>query len=192
MQLSAPIPIERLPKLVRMKNAHYTGGMLTSYHTFAQTYGYFEMRAQMPDSEGSWPTFWLLPTDGSWPPELDVVEFLGSAPTSVHTTAHSKVRGDTYVGSDHYQTAGHTYNVPGLTTGFHTYGMDWQSDDITWYLDGQEIFRTETPADMHKPMYLVVTQGFGTHGSWGGGPDTANPHAELKIDYIRAYSDFEI
>ncbi len=38
----------------------YTSGMLTTYSSFAQTYGYFEMRADMPDDQGAWPAFWLL------------------------------------------------------------------------------------------------------------------------------------
>lgn len=39
----------------------YTSGMLTTYSSFAQTYGYFEMRADMPNDQGVWPAFWLLP-----------------------------------------------------------------------------------------------------------------------------------
>lgn len=168
---------------VYMDGALYTGGLMTTHDSFSQTYGYFEMRAQMPEGKGTWPAFWLLPQDGSWPPELDVVEFLGRDPTTVHTTVHSKIEG---AGAN-----GHEYKVPGLTEGFHTYGVDWQRDYITWYLDGKEIFKANTPSDLNKPMFMVVNNGFGGDGSWASAPDSPDAHAEMKIDYIRVYSDFE-
>jgi beta-glucanase (GH16 family) len=28
-----------------------------------------------------------------------------------------------------------------MTTGFHTYGVDWEPDTITWYFDGKRFSR---------------------------------------------------
>ena len=56
--------------------ANWTSGLVHSKNSFAQTYGYFEMRALLPAEAGTWPAFWLLSADGQWPPEIDVVETL--------------------------------------------------------------------------------------------------------------------
>src|SRR3546814_400378 len=68
----------------------YASGLLTTYDSFSQTYGYFEIRADMPEGEGLWPAFWLLPAGGSWPPELDVIELAGQEPGRLIIPSHSR------------------------------------------------------------------------------------------------------
>ncbi|WP_112662527.1 family 16 glycosylhydrolase [Microvirga flavescens] len=156
---------------------NYTSGMVTTYHSFSQTYGYFEMRAQLPAGQGLWPAFWLLPTDQSWPPEIDVMEVIGSQPNTLNTTVHY----------GNYQQTGNEITLSGLTTGFHTYGVDWQKDLISWYFDGQLVFQTATPAGMDKPMYMLANLAVG--GVWPGSPNASTSFpASLQIDYIRAYA----
>ena len=156
----------------------YTSGMISTQPTFAQTYGYFEMRAEIPHEAGAWPAFWLLPADGSWPPELDVMETLTSDPHADWTTAHSGVNGV-------HTSSGQAAFVPDTADGYHTYGVLWTETDITWYVDKVEIFHTATPTDMHKPMYMIANLAL---GGWGGAIDAAGLPAEMKIDYIHAYS----
>jgi Ca2+-binding RTX toxin-like protein len=77
--------------------------------------------------------------------------------------------------------------VPDLSADFHTYGVDWQADKITWYFDGEPIFQAATPPDMHLPMYMQANLAVG--GDWPGSPDaTTKFPAELCIDYIRAWT----
>lgn len=156
----------------------YTSGMLTTYSSFAQTYGYFEMRADMPDDQGAWPAFWLLPADGSWPPELDVVEMRGQDTNTIIATSHSNENGSHTVSRDAVQVAD--------TEGFHKYGVLWTEDEIIWYFDDTEIARADTPADMHEPMYMLVNLAVG--GMAGTPDDDFVDGAEMKIDYIEAYS----
>jgi beta-glucanase (GH16 family) len=157
----------------------YTSGSLNTYHSFSQLYGYFEMRAKLPAGQGLWPAFWLLPEDGSWPPELDVMEVLGNAMTQLHLTSHSGASG-------HHTQKSTNVTVADMSKHYHTYGVDWEADRITWCFDHQKVWSVKTPADMNKAMYMVVNLAVG--GYWpGNADDTTHFPATLKIDYIRAY-----
>jgi beta-glucanase (GH16 family) len=173
---ATPVPFRQRK---RVENFPYVSGILTTEPSFAMTYGYVEIRAKLPAGKGLWPTFWLLPEDGTWPPEIDVVEMLGDQPSRLLLTAHS---------NDHGKHVKFEHNVdsPDLSDAFHTFGMSWLPTEITWYLDGVEVARSPTPADMHKPMFLIINLAVG--GTWAGAPDAATRFpAELKVDYIRAY-----
>ncbi|WP_411287328.1 family 16 glycosylhydrolase [Phenylobacterium sp.] len=145
--------------------------------SFAQTYGYFEMRADMSEAKGTWGAFWLATADYSWPPELDIVENPIGDANEAWTSAHSNATGlHTSVGQANF--------VPGSSQGFHTYGALWTPTTITWYVDKVEVFKTATPADMNKPMSIIVNL---ATGGWAGSvTDLAG--ADMKIDYIRAYT----
>jgi len=172
---------DRAPESVKpfISNYEYTSGLITTQFSFSQVYGVFEMRARMPKGAGLWPTFWLLPKDRSWPPEIDIIEILGQEPTVLHTNAHSKATG---VHTD----APDVIRVPDTSADFHLYAVDWQKDEIRWYFDGFEVARARTPTDMHKPMYILAGLPIGGH--WVGRPDESTHFpAVLTIDWIRAY-----
>ncbi len=163
----------------------YVSGMINTYGTFSQTYGYFEICAQVPSGPGLWPAFWLLPQSGNWPPEIDVMEVLGKDPTTYYAGAHWSGPDGSYQN----QTAGITTGTD-LSQGFHTYGTMWTPDTITFYLDGREVCSMATPPGAHEPMYLLA--GLPVGGYWGGDPDasTAFP-AEFKIDSIKVWAATE-
>ena len=157
----------------------YISGLITTKRSFSQLYGVFEMRARLPKGRGFWPAFWLLPVDSSWPPEIDVFEVLGHDPAVLYANAHSKAGGE-------HTSEGVEISGPDLSADFHLYAVEWQKDEIRWYLDGVEIARAATPADAQKPMYLLANLAVG--GNWPGQPDSSTQFPGiLAIDYIRAY-----
>lgn len=163
----------------KVGGARYLSGLLTTAQSFQQTYGYFEIRAKLPAGAGLWPAFWLLPPAGKWPPEIDVFEVVGRDPTqlivSVHSGASGRPKGTSMM-----------VKVPDTSLDFHTYGVLWTADRLTWFFDGCRVAEVATPADLHGPMYMLLNLAVG--GSWVGAPDrhTRFP-AELQVDHIRAY-----
>ena len=151
----------------------YTSGLISSQPAFAQLYGYFEARVKLPAGKGLWPAVWMLPADLSWPPEIDIMESIGD-PLVAYMTIHSGAA----------KTQG--VEVHPTSDGFHTYAVEWDPQQVIFYLDGVEMQRSSTPADMHKPMFIVANLAVG--GVWAGPPDqnTALP-AKFSIDYIRSY-----
>lgn len=152
-----------------------TGQLLTD-RSFSQTYGYFEVNAKLSNATGVVSAFWLLPADGSWPPELDVAEVVGSNSSTLVMTSHS--------GGG---TVPHWADVPDTSQAFHTYAVDWEPDKLTWFFDGKQVAQQNTPADMNKPMYMLLTSVVGTSSTWVGAPN-AGETGVMQVDYVRAYS----
>lgn len=154
-------------------NYPYLSGLISTQPSFSQTYGYFEMRAELPQGKGLWPAFWLLPQDQSWPPEIDVVESIGD-PSRVYMTAHSGVSRTVGIGAR---------ITPSVA---HTFAVSWDPRDLVWYIDGVAVGRAVTPDDMHKPMFMLANLAIG--GTSPGAVDgPSRTPAALTIDHIRAY-----
>ncbi|KQP61127.1 hypothetical protein ASF41_22860 [Methylobacterium sp. Leaf111] len=172
-----PVAPEDQPKF---SGYQYTSGMINSIGSFSQTYGYFEIRAKLAAGTGLHDAFWMLPVDGGWPPELDIVEQRGSDPTHLINGIHA-------VDDGLQRNVSKTLFVETATTEFHTYGLDWEPDYLTWYVDGVAQWTTPTLPGMDKPMYLIANIGGGS--DWAGDPDSTTPFpATMQIDYIRAYA----
>ncbi|MDB5450846.1 MAG: endo,3,4-beta-glycanase [Phenylobacterium sp.] len=154
----------------QMWGYHYSSGMLES--NYAQTYGYFEMRAELPHGQGLWPAFWLLGENNK---EIDVLEGLGSDTRTANNAIHSP---------SVPALGNHSYNP--YPDGFHTYGLLWNAQTITYYVDQTPVWQVATPADMNSPMRMIVNLAVG--GNWPGSPDGSTPWpANMQIDYIRTY-----
>lgn len=156
----------------------YTSGLISSHASFAQEFGRFEIRARLPRGQGLWPAFWLLPVEGSWPPEIDVFEALGDDTETVYMTAHWGI------GGGHQQRKA-TFTGPDFAADYHTFAVEWTQRNIAWFVDG--IKRHEVRGKSPRgPMYLLANLAVG--GEWPGTPDASTPFpAVFAIDYIRAY-----
>ena len=137
----------------------YTSGRLNTEGKFAQAYGRFEARIQIPSGQGLWPAFWLLGDNVEqvgWPAcgkKVDIaMENAGSKP--------DVARGSLHEPGGQPLTA--TFSSPtSLADGFHTYAIDWAPGAIWFYVDDQlyETQASETQAStwpfdhplLHRP-----------------------------------------
>ena len=159
-------------------------------------FGRFEIRARLPGGRGTWPAIWMLPTvwdlgDGKWPDngEIDIMEHVGYELGLIHASTHSRLnqwRNNTQ------RTA--TLLVPDATTAFHTYAMEWASDEIRIFVDDRLYLTSRknggdwTSWPFFRNFYLVLNVAVG--GDWGavkGVDDNAFPQ-RMEVDYVRVFA----
>ena len=180
-------------------DGHWHSGNISSMDPteagFAQKYGYFEARVQMPDSKsGAWPAFWLA-TQGAIHKktgrnlEIDIFEWYG--------VSHDNIPGVV-------QQAAHLWNVNGPQghgglyaprnkipdgsqpwAAYHIYGCRVDPAQITWYIDGLKTNQISTPTNyLTSPLYMMIDYALG-----GGWPLSGMiDHSALRVDWVRVYS----
>lgn len=156
----------------------YTSAAVTTKGKVVFTHGKIEVRAKMPNGVGLLPAIWLWTNNGNEFPEIDIVEILGQEPGKAWATIHYESRGI------YAKTYGFS-EFPDLTKDFHTYGVEWHSDSITFLIDGAVLYTTPIFFQPEE-MYLFINIGIG--GDWVGEPDdTTEFPKELHVDWIKYY-----
>ncbi len=171
---------EPSPRHAYERDHEYTSGMITTFDKFTFKYGYTEVRARMPKGRGFLSAFWTMPTDKTWPPEIDVIEVLGQDPAMAHLTLHFPKNGEKWKDDKD----GGKFRGSDLTSEFNVFAAKWDETGVIWYVNGVERHRTDKSPN--EPMYLLATLALG--GNWAGPPDDQTPFPSyMDIDYIRVY-----
>lgn len=173
----------------------YTSARLKTAGKFSQKYGRFEARIKLPETQGMWPAFWLLGEDKGqvgWPEcgEIDIMELVGSAPSTVLGTIH----GPGYSGGDGISRNYTLADGKRFSEAFHTFAVEWEPSVIRFYVD-DVLYTTRTPADLPSgtrwvydhPFFIILNLAVG--GGLPGNPDetTVFPQ-EMLVDYVRVYA----
>jgi beta-glucanase (GH16 family) len=148
-----------------------------------------EWRTQAPAGKGIWPANWLVNTqcDGlngcgiNWPPEIDVLELQGSAPT-VNLMTHWW---STWPNEQHETTA--FVSTTSFADDYHTFRVEWFPDSVVWYIDGVQ--RAKHVSNVTSGlMQIVMNTAIG--GLFDGNPDQTTVFPQYhRIDYVRVYRD---
>jgi beta-glucanase (GH16 family) len=165
-------------------NNEYISGILTTQGTFSQKHGYFEIRAKIPIGVGVWPAFWLLADDGGWPPEIDVMEGRGQQRGDLVMTTHWRIRATGVV-----QSCGFDFLVPDASVVFHDYGVLWERERLTYFIDRKPVSEIKVPMGFDDPMYMIVNLAMGSKNFRGVGFVSAEspPTVAFEIDRISAF-----
>ena len=173
---------EDLPKEKRNWGYTHSGSAMKSKTKVK--YGYFEARAK-PSNSNYWNSFWFYDhTPENWT-EIAPFEIVGSE-NYLLRTAHL-YRSPSYQGTvDNHIRAQEEIFYPSdyNVTDYHIYGLDWNEENITWYVDGVEVF-SAVNEHWHQDIYMI----FDTEVSpkWPTKPDSSSSPAIFKIDYIRSW-----
>jgi len=176
----------------------FTSARLNSKFSFK--YGRVEVRAKLPQGNGTWPAIWMLGKNinelgaywqlngygtVSWPAcgEIDIMEHWGSNQNVISSAVHHPINGNLSI--DEYTTNAQYKN--GVSSNFHVYAVEWNNERITFSVDGINHLNYEPfiknqytwPFDAEQYILLNVAML----------PDAAAAftQATMEIDYVRVY-----
>lgn len=167
------------------RDGRWTSGGVSNWPV-AQTYGRWDVRFRAQASDEMTYHFLLWPQAERWPPEIDFLEdFSGDRS---HAT-----------GFVHYEQDGERKKVQktidGDLTQWHTAGVVWEKDKVTFTLDGEPWGVVTGDAVPAEPMWLALQAqtggcersadfGFPSCPTSAGVPDAAY----VQVDWVVAYS----
>lgn len=168
------------------KYSHLTGVVHLPFSKYPLSGSlYMEGKFRMPDRSGFWPAFWLN-GNNSWPPEIDIFEYLSNTPEKIYVGIHrqdsSRENGDGGSGWWINRTAQFFQKE------FHTYALDWGETYINYYIDDVLVKSVEDMAVIQnqKNMYLIINLGV---GGWAEEPsDSVGDNTTFECDYVHIYS----
>ena len=163
-----------------------------------ESFGYFEIRARIDTTLGSWPAIWMLGTEDGWPycGEIDIMEFYryDHKPSILANVAWSSKKRVPSWDTSVYPLIEFLQNDPDWVKKYHTWSMEWTEESICLYLDGvllnETSLRNTLNPDMDNPFtedkkhYLLLNLALGSNG---GDPDNSEMPITFEVDYARVY-----
>ena len=175
----------------------YSSARLHTANKQAWKYGKIEARIKLPKGKGIWPAFWMLGAnidenggDTPWPQcgEIDILELYGTKDDSViEANLHYADQSDSHamMGAVSYKLKEGIF-----ADDFHVFGLEWDENKISWFVDGQEFASTSISdnerSEFHKEFFILLNLAVG--GTYAGRPDSTSPFPQyVFIDWLRVY-----
>ena len=139
-----------------------------------------------PAAPGTWPAFWILPSDNLVAPtpvvaEIDAVELYGHEPKGACESTHQFANGK----DSGIAQCGPRFANERDALAWHTYGVSVTPADITFYIDGHVVAIAPQVDGGGAPMFFLVNLALG--GGWPVSLGAVQDRAQLYVDYVRVY-----
>lgn len=160
-------------------------------HKYLKKYGYFECRCRLQKKEGWWSAFWLQsPVIGSsLDPETagienDIMESFHVGKIITHANHYNGY------GIDH-QSACCGDGMDISVDEYHTFGMLWDENGYTFYVDGVEDGHVDSPVS-HIPQFIMLStevNGYRSAGHAASDEARAAVGDTFVVDYVRVFDE---
>lgn len=180
----------------------------------AWKYGKIEVRAALPQGQGTWPAIWMLPEDnvyGGWARsgEIDILEAVNlgvecPAEKGCEPGGENTILGTLHFGGGWPDNAFASTEIAYpevLDGGYHTFGIEWGEGIMVWTVDGKpyatkragDWFTTESddpnaPFDQrfHLILNLAIGGGLPEERALGGVDESGFPK-RMRVDWVRVW-----
>lgn len=163
----------------------YTSTRLLSENLQEFTYGRVEIRAKLPEAQGTWPALWMLGANFDtvgWPfcGEIDIMEQTGQDKTRTSAAVH-------FPGNSAGNAPTNDTENTTATTEFNDYILQWTASEITMSVNDEVFFTFENndTIPFNSDFFFIMNIAMG--GTLGGTVDPAFTEATMEVDYIRMY-----
>ena len=142
------VPLEHKGHKTQKASLPYSSARLRTKNLGDWKYGRFEVRAKLPQGQGTWPAIWMLPTDfvyGGWAAsgEIDIMEAVNLHTTykadNGETKKENRVHGTLHFGKNwpNNVSSGVSYDFgdKNPADNLHTYAIEWEKGEMRWYID---------------------------------------------------------
>ena len=177
---------------------NYTSARMKTINQGDWKYGKIKARIKVPSAGGTWPAFWMMPTNsvyGGWPHsgEIDIMEHYGCDPNHLAATVHNHA----YNWNGGIPPTSYEEYIPTATSEFHDYELEWTENELKFYFDGMWVGSyynigtgwEQWPFD--QEFYIILNLAISSHFMPCETEYNLFPQ-RYEIDYVRVYQLQEI
>lgn len=172
--------------LIHKNGIKYYSGMIGTQEKFEAKYGYYEIKAKLPNIKGPQSAFWLMsPNYGkiignpsAAGMEIDIMEYVKKSADRIHFTTHWDGYGDF-----HEKNYGYADYINFDRKQWHTFGLLWTQDSYKFYVDGK-LKNEKTGQISNVDQYIILSAEI---SEWGGDISNEVLPDQFEVDYVRVY-----
>ncbi|MFV0330622.1 MAG: family 16 glycosylhydrolase [Dysgonomonas sp.] len=160
----------------------YVGQLTTQYKQMFK-YGYFECNVFLNQQAGMHSAFWLQSPKvamgedpATYGAEIDIFEYVAIESKRIYNTV--------WWDYNNIKSIRKTTSVANIKNGFHTFGLEWTSDEYVFYIDNREVWRTSTAVSQIEEYIILSTE----YTGWGGSANPKKLPDKIVFDYVKVYS----